>query len=287
MEELALSFDDAFEGWVPAIEREGMLPELAWDRVAAVNSAFAALRKVPGNEKWVAMSALSTVPEWILVRESARAALDELGTGGEETDPFLATRTDWVIAGLRQNIDLLAEPPDLQGELLDAYPSAMNSFIIGLHDLLGTFRSRLEAPGGLGPDARTPGRRSSRWTRPRRTSKARHPEPHGPGRPRHRCVARPPGPGPRRPRRSRRRRSAAHEADTTAQVNPLGSTLRYPDHQINRLCALMDQGACPGEVEPVSYQFVNETRRNRAEHARRSTPRESRHPSSAEVTAPR
>jgi hypothetical protein len=155
MEELALSFDDAFEGWVPAIEREGMLPELAWDRVAAANSAFAALRKVPGNEKWVAMSALSTVPEWILVRESARAALDELGTGGEETDPFLATRTDWVIAGLRQNIDLLAEPPDLQGELLDAYPSAMNSFIIGLHDLLGTFRSRLEAPGGLEPDART------------------------------------------------------------------------------------------------------------------------------------
>ena len=31
----------------------------------------------------------------------------------------------------------------------------MNSFIISLHDLLGTFRSRLEAPGGLEPDALT------------------------------------------------------------------------------------------------------------------------------------
>jgi hypothetical protein len=154
IEELALSFDDALL-WVPVIEREGMLPELAKDRVAAVNSAFAALRKVPGNEKWAATSALSTVPEWTLVREAARAALDALGTGGEETDPFASIRTDWIIAGLRQNIDLLAEPPDLQGELLDASASAMNSFIINLHDLLATFRARLEAPGGLEPDALT------------------------------------------------------------------------------------------------------------------------------------
>ena len=154
-EELALSFDDAFVGSVPTMEREGMLSGMARDRVNVVNAAIANLRRVPGNEKWVSMEALTTVPQWISVREAARAALDELGTGGEETDPFAAIRTDQVIAGLRKDIDLLAEPPDLQGELLDAHASAMNSFIIGVHDLLGTFRARLEAPGGLEPDVRS------------------------------------------------------------------------------------------------------------------------------------
>jgi hypothetical protein len=152
IEELALSFDDAFEGRMPAMEREGMLPGAARDRVDAVNAAISRLRKAPGGEKWVSMAALSTAPEWGLVREAARGALDVLGTGGEETDPFALIGTDQVIAGLRQDIDLLAEPPDLQGELLDAHASAMNSFIIGVHDLLGTFRARLEAPGGLEPD---------------------------------------------------------------------------------------------------------------------------------------
>jgi hypothetical protein len=63
--------------------------------------------------------------------------------------------TDQVLVGLRRNVDLLAEPTDRQGDLLDAYDTAINSVIIGLHDLLGVFRSRLEAAGGLEPDALT------------------------------------------------------------------------------------------------------------------------------------
>ena len=151
IEELALSFDDALEGRMPTMEREGVLPGPARERVDAVSAAIGQLRQVPGLEIWVSFAALGTAPEWGLVRQAARGALEVLGTGGEATDPLALIRTDQVLVGLRRNVDLLAEP-DRPGEMLDAYPSAINSVIIGLHDLLSVFGARLEAPEGLEPD---------------------------------------------------------------------------------------------------------------------------------------
>jgi hypothetical protein len=152
MEEMVLSFDDAVDGRMPTMEREGVLPGPARERVDAVSAAIGKLRQVPGLEIWVSFAALGTAPEWGLVRQAAQGALDVLGTGGEETGPFAWIGMDQVLVGLRRNVDFLAEPPDRQGEMLDAYPSGINSVIIGLHDLLGVFRSRLEAPGVLEPD---------------------------------------------------------------------------------------------------------------------------------------
>ena len=152
IEELALSFDDALEGRMPTMEREGVLPGPARERVDAVSAAIGQLRQVLGLEIWVSFAALGTAPEWGLVRQAARGALEVLGTGGEATDPLALIRTDQVLVGLRRNVDFLAEPTDRQGEMLDAYPSAINSVIIGLHDLLSVFGARLEAPEGLEPD---------------------------------------------------------------------------------------------------------------------------------------
>jgi hypothetical protein len=78
IEEMAMSFDDAVDGRMPTMEREGMMPGPARERVDAVTAAIGQLRQVPG---------LGT-DAWRGLRDQARGALTVLGdTGKQRTRP--------------------------------------------------------------------------------------------------------------------------------------------------------------------------------------------------------